>query len=147
MGLNLSSLCGADPGACSWKPPTSAIPAAPPPPASPCASGQHAQPCAAGEYIDPATGCCLTLSTSSPAMSALAAKIGTALYRIAATLGCRTVCPQLPTLSSALGAALLGGTSIVLTEGLAVSISAAEGAVLGSEVGLAVQREICSGCQ
>jgi len=138
MGLNLSGLCGADASACGYQPPGGAPP--PPPPPGPCTNGEHAQPCLAGEAIDPATGCCLM--PQSPALQFWSQKVTSALYRIAADVGKTVICPILPGVGSFIGGTVLGGVSVELG-GFLITLSVAEGAALGAEIGRSVQKELC----
>jgi outer membrane lipoprotein SlyB len=72
-------------------------------------------------------------------------RISSALYRIAAGVGCKVACPTFPEVGAFLGGSLLGGASLVLG-GFTIEITAAQGAILGAAVGVEVQKELCKNC-
>lgn len=68
--------------------------------------------------------------------------IGNTLYRLAAFVGCKAICPALPTIGVAIAEAIGVPADISITPTIAI-----EAAVLGRLVGEFVQGEICSTCR
>lgn len=130
---NLRGFCGADPSACNFTPPGGK-------PLGPCPPPEHPPPCASDEVFNSVSGCCFPgmLTPARAYNSPYGAQIAGALYRIAAFVGAKVICPVLPEIGAA-AVTWFGLPAELVIPGLG-TVEAIE---VGSAIGKYLQAELC----
>jgi hypothetical protein len=69
-------------------------------------------------------------------------RIAAALYRIAAAIGCKGICPYLPTIGYSIAEGIVGVSEAEVLPGVVISVGE-----LGVLVGEQLQQEFCTTCK